>query len=251
MRRGGVPVVDTTLGIVVGGIDYGDADRIVTFLTRDRGRLKGLARSAKKSRRRFGAALELFSKVRLRYVERPAADLVRLEGCDIVDLYPGIRTELSRLAAASYAAELGREAALDRDAFAPLFDLLDRFFSILAREPYDPGLVRAFELRVLRVLGWRPELGRCAVCGASLPEHDSVLFSIEQGGTLCGRCSVGRRGFSLSQGTLRTMRAVFDEERVTFTRMALRESDEPVGRFLEVQLGKRLRSREFLESVGA
>src|SRR5207244_2898562 len=100
----GMAAVESALGIVVGGLDYGESDRIVTFLTRDHGRLKGIARGAKRSRKRFGAALELFCKVEVQFVERAGADLARLESCDLVEAYAGIRGDLDALAAATYAA---------------------------------------------------------------------------------------------------------------------------------------------------
>lgn len=246
-----MPASDTAVGIVVGHLDYGEADRIVTFLTRERGRLKGIARFARKSRKRFGAALDLFCKVQVRYVERPGADLVRLEGVDLVDAYPGLRSDLRRVAAVTYAAELAREAAPEREAASHLFDLFDRFIARIAREAYDPWLVRAFELQALAVLGWRPVLDRCARCGAALAEDRSIHFAAESGGTLCARCGAGRRGWALSPGTVRTLRAALAGERVSFTRSSLRESDAPIADFLEHSLGRRLRSRSFLATAEA
>jgi DNA repair protein RecO (recombination protein O) len=234
---------------VVGAVSYGDADRIVTFLTRERGRLKGIARGAKRSRRRFGAALELFCKVRVRYAERPGAELARLEGCDLLDLYGGIRGDLGRLAAATYAAELAREASMPHQAAARLFELLDACLARLSAEPYDASALRCFEVQVLAALGWQPELGRCVRCGGPLAAEGTLAFSADEGGLLCARCGAGARGWHLSPGTVRTLRAALADERVAFTRAALRESEAPVARFLEVQLGKRLRSRAFLESM--
>ena len=244
-----MPASQTSLAIVVGGLDYGEADRIMTLLTRDRGRLKGIARSAKKSRKRFGAALELLCKIQVRFVERPGAELARLESCDLVDAYPGLRSDLGRLAGATYAAEVAREAAREREAATALFDLLDHFLTRLANGPFDLGLVRVFELRALTILGWRPELGRCARCGGSLPEDRPLLFVAESGGLLCPRCGSGARGAPLSPGTRKTLEAAQRGERVVFTRAAWRESEGPVAEFLELHLGKRLRSRPFLDVV--
>jgi DNA repair protein RecO (recombination protein O) len=245
-----MPAPQRALAIVVGGFDYGEADRIVTFLTRERGRLKGIARSAKRSRKRFGAALELLCKVQLRFVERPGAELARLEGCDLVDAYPGLRSDLRRLAAATYAAEVAREAAREREAAPALFDLLDQFLARLACQPFDLGLVRVFELRALTLLGWRPELERCAHCGGLLPDDRPLLFVAERGGLLCPGCGAKAQGSLVSPGTRKTLEAARRGERVVFTRAAWRESEAPVAEFLEHHLGKRLRSRSFLDAVG-
>lgn len=242
------------VGIVVGGVDYGEADRIVTLLTRDHGKLKGMARSAKKSRRRFGASLELCAKVEVLFRERPGAELVHLESCELLDGYLALRGELTSLAAASYAAELCREVAQEREASPRLFALLDRFLGAVARGDRafgdTHGLVRAFELRALDLLGWRPELARCAVCGSDLEAVRRVLFCAAQGGALCASCGEGARGHWLSPETCASLRAVLAGQRVTLTEAVLHESEAALGEFLERHLDRPLRSRAFLHLGG-
>jgi DNA repair protein RecO (recombination protein O) len=237
----------SALAIVLGAIDYGDADRIVTLLTRDRGKLKGIARSAKKSRKRFAASLELFAKVEVRYRERAGAELAFLEESLLVDAHTALRASLDRIGAASYAAELVREAAWEKDVGAHLFDLLDAFLARLEKtDGACAGLVRAFELRALDVLGWRPELDACVTCGTTLLDDEAARFDPREGGVVCSRCGDARTGHALSAGTLRTMRAVLAGERIVFSRLALAESEAPVADLLTRQLGRELRSRAFL-----
>ena len=242
--------VQSELAIVVGAIDYGDADRIVTFLTRGRGRLRGLARSAKKSQKRFGGALEAGAKVEVRFRERPGAELANLEGCDLLDARLGLRADYGRLAAALCAIEVARECAMERDVGTALFELLDEFLvHASGGGAFDAGVVCAFELRVLDVAGWRPALDRCVACGRDVDERSHggrVAFDAHGGGVLCAPCASGRKGRTLSLGTVKTLRAVLAGERVSFSRVAREESEEALAALLVAHLGKPLRARAFL-----
>src|SRR5210317_1853456 len=92
--------------IILHHTDYGEADRIVTFLTPDHGRLKGFARAARKSRKRFGAALEPFAEVQIHWTARGSGDLVSLRDAELVDLHSRLRRDLETLSLASYGCEL-------------------------------------------------------------------------------------------------------------------------------------------------
>ena len=98
--------------IILHHTDYGEADRIVTFLTPDHGRLKGFARAARKSRKRFGAALEPFAEVQLHWVARSSGDLISLRDAELVSLHTGLRRDLETLMLAGYGCEL-TEALFD------------------------------------------------------------------------------------------------------------------------------------------
>ena len=78
----------TTHAIVVHSINYGESDKIVTFFTRDFGKLKGIAKGARRSKKRFQNALGLFSHLRLLFFDREGMGLVRAQGCDILSLFP-------------------------------------------------------------------------------------------------------------------------------------------------------------------
>ena len=92
--------------IILHHTDYGEADRIVTFLTPDQGRLKGFARAARKSRKRFGAALEPFAEVQLHWAARSSGDLVSLRDAELVTLRSGLHSDLETLTLAGYGCEL-------------------------------------------------------------------------------------------------------------------------------------------------
>src|SRR5210317_1719097 len=92
--------------IILHHTDYGEADRIVTFLTPEHGRLKGFARAARKSRKRFGAALEPCAEVQMHWTARGSGNLVSLREAELVDLHSGLRRNLETLTLAGYGCEL-------------------------------------------------------------------------------------------------------------------------------------------------
>lgn len=234
--------------IVVGAIDYGDADRIVTLLTREHGKLSGMAKSARKSQRRFGAALSLFAEVVARFSVRGAgAALVRLDGLDLVDLHAAIRTDLTRVSEASCVVELARELLREHEPNARVYGEVASFLRELDAAPARPGARLLAELRLLAATGFAPALTRCAACGTALQANGPVGFDPARGGALCEACGPARGPLTLSVGTRRTLLAALGERgstpRVTFTRAAEDEVDAAVDALLAHHLERPLRAR--------
>jgi DNA repair protein RecO (recombination protein O) len=99
--------------VVLGTVDYGESDRVVVLLTRERGKLSAFARGARASRKRFGGALQPFTLLDAEVRERAGSDLLGLDAVDVVQAFGGIRTDLARIACAGYACELARELVRD------------------------------------------------------------------------------------------------------------------------------------------
>ncbi|HEY6002097.1 MAG TPA: DNA repair protein RecO, partial [Anaeromyxobacter sp.] len=155
--------------IVLRTVNTGEADRVVTLLTRERGKVAAFARGARASRRRFGGSLEPFTLVSAEVRERPASDLLGLESVTPLEAFGGIRGDLARIACAGYAAELSRELLRDHEPHEDLFDLLAAYLAALDRAPARPAALRAFELGALRAAGLAPRLDACARCGRPPP----------------------------------------------------------------------------------
>lgn len=177
-----------TSAVIVRALDYGEADRIVTLVAPDVGRLTGIAKGAKRSRRRFGAALELFTLVSATYFEKPAFELVRLEEAEILAGFPMIRRDLTKIAHAAYLVELAGRAVQPREPASRIFRLLVETLGAIDREPADEGRLRAFELRLLALLGYSPELRRCARCRRPRPAAGRFRVSLHAGGLVCRAC---------------------------------------------------------------
>src|SRR5512137_2299785 len=117
--------------IILRHVDYGEADRIVTVLTPDHGRLKGFARGARKSRKRFGPALETFTEVRLHWSPRPGGELVSIREAELVRLRIGLRRDLETLALGGYGCEVTEALYDEAVGFAEAFGLLRAFLDHL------------------------------------------------------------------------------------------------------------------------
>ncbi len=191
MARGaGAEIV--TDAILLRSVATGESDRIVTLLTRAYGKVSAVARSAQKSRARFGGSLSAFVIAQATLRDRQGSELMVLEHFDARHDYTGIASDPLRYAHASYATELVRELSAPRHADVAAFDLLGELYETVQAHPPAADTLRAFELRLLDVLGLRPVFDRCLDCGeesdAALDAPGAVLDP-GLGGLLCAGCA--------------------------------------------------------------
>jgi DNA repair protein RecO (recombination protein O) len=162
---------------------FHEADLLVSLFTREHGRVKGVARHASRSRRRFGGALEPMTHVRATYVERPKQELVRLDAFEILSSPMSRPVDYARTAALQLVAEVLEEAlpegAPEDAVFRLALAVLDE---LQVGRVWMP--VTYFALWMNRLMGWMPELGRCAACGLDL-SGEAVWWSPVSDGVLC------------------------------------------------------------------
>jgi DNA repair protein RecO (recombination protein O) len=170
--------------IVLRSYPLREADLLVTFFTRAEGKLKGVARSAMKSRRRFGGALEPLTAVRVYWEERERQELARIDSCEVLDSPLADAVSYGRAVALAHVAEVLDELLPDREANDPMFRLAGSVLQAL-----KPGLVWApvtyFDLWMVRLTGLLPHLGACIVCGADL-DGEAAFFHPLMDGLMCG-----------------------------------------------------------------
>src|SRR5665213_251924 len=162
---------------------FHEADLLVSLFTREQGKVKGVARHAMRSRRRFGGALEPATHVRASYAERPRQDLARLDSFEIVWLPLTDAVDYARTAALQLVVEVLDEAMPDgapEDAVVRL--ALAVLTEMRAGRVWLP--VTYFCLWMNRLMGWMPELGHCAVCGLDL-RGGAVWWSAVGDGVTC------------------------------------------------------------------
>jgi DNA repair protein RecO (recombination protein O) len=184
-----------------------EADLIVSLFTRDQGRLKGVARHALRSRRRFGGALEPMTYVRASYAERPRQELVRLDSFEILSSPLSQPVDYARTVALQLIAEVLEEALPEQAAEDTVFRLaVSTLAELQVNRIWLP--VTYFCLWMNRLMGWMPELGHCVVCGAPLRrgapiEGASGVAGIAAGGAseISGAGALGiRRGPTTRSG---------------------------------------------------
>ena len=157
-----------------------ESDLLVTLFTRLEGKVKGVARSAKKSKRRFGGALEPLTYVRAFYDDRERQELVRLDSCEVIESPMASEIGYPRAVALGHVAELVDELLPDREASDAVFRLT---LSVL-QELRGPGLwmpLTYFELWMTRLMGFLPELSECVVCGRSLNGSRAFYHALADG----------------------------------------------------------------------
>jgi DNA repair protein RecO (recombination protein O) len=157
-----------------------EADLLVTLFTRVEGKIRGVARSAKKSQRRFGGALEPLTYVRAYYEDRERQELARLDSCEVLESPLSTEVSYPRAVALAHVAELLDELLPDREANDAVFRLgLSVLAGLRGADLWMP--VTYFELWITRLMGYLPELSECMVCGRTLNSNRAFFHALTDG----------------------------------------------------------------------
>lgn len=156
-----------------------EADLLVTLFTRLEGKVKGVARAAKKSRRRFGGALEPLTHVRVHYEDRERHELTRLDSCDVLDSPLSSEVDYSRALALGHVAEVIDDLLPDREPNDAVFRLALAVLGSLAPDAIWMPLTY-FDLWMVRLAGFLPDLMHCVVCGEVL-DHEAFCHPLVDG----------------------------------------------------------------------
>jgi DNA repair protein RecO (recombination protein O) len=185
-----------TEGIVLRGLRYGEADRILHLYTPDRGRVGAIAKGVRRARSRFGGRLEPFFRLRLVLYEG-RGDLLTVTSAETVAAHPRLREHAEALDGAARACEAVARVFADGEPHAGVYHLLANELALLDRDPSRAGRANAlaFRLKLLLAAGFAPQLAACAACGE--PDH-LVGFSGAAGGVVCSACEAS--AFGLDQG---------------------------------------------------
>lgn len=171
--------------IVLSRMDYGEADRILTVYSRQHGKLRVIAKGARRPLSRLGSHLEYFCQTRLMLSRGRELDVVT--GAETVDAHIPIRESLDALGHASHMVEILGRLTEDRQENRAVFDLLSSSLHLLDAGADHFHATRHYELALLTLLGFRPELILCIECREKLQQADNA-FVAQQGGFLCELC---------------------------------------------------------------
>ena len=230
--------------------DFSEADKILTLLCRDEGKVQAVARGARRPRNRLAGVSQPFTHCRLLLFRGRSLDTV--SQAEALESFGHLREDLTQMAYASYMAELTDELVRDRDPHAGVFLLLLTSQHLLAAGVPPEPVVHAFELRLLGELGYRPSLEACVNCGGPL-SGGRVRFSPNAGGVLCSNClGEDESGTVISRGAVEAMRHLLtgDLTRVHLLRLEpemAREISEALRFYLAYRLERKLKSLDFLD----
>lgn len=173
--------------IILRSAPLGEADKLVSFLARGLGRVRGVARGARRLRSRFGAGLEPLSHVRLWFYDRAQRDLVRLSQCELIEGFWQAPTDYARTVALNHLAELAERLLPEREPSERSFRLLLLVLRTIKAEANMWLALGYFELWMVRLAGLLPALERCNRCQREFGEEPCYL-GLDTAGALCQRC---------------------------------------------------------------
>ncbi|HVG95403.1 MAG TPA: DNA repair protein RecO [Chloroflexota bacterium] len=248
-----------TEGIVLRRQDFGEADRIITLYSPTHGKIRAIGKGVRRTKSRVGGHVELFTHVNVLVAQGRNLDIITQ--AEARGTFAAIRDDLWRATYACYCAELVDRLTEERLENRAIFDLLLLQLGYLngAAEPGQRRAelsVRTFELRLLGVLGYAPELFRCVECGEPLkPEANRI--SASGGGTVCAGCSPTHPGARpLSVNAIKAMRLMSAEPYGVFQRLQLpaetaAEIEGALRAHINFILERQLRTAEFLDRLKA
>ncbi|RLT25610.1 MAG: DNA repair protein RecO [Chloroflexi bacterium] len=238
-------------GVVTSRFRLGEADRVLTLLSPERGKFKAIAKGVRKPSSRLGGGVEPFAELHLGLASGRTFDVVTQ--VQSARVWLGLRGRLGSSAVAWYAAELVERATSEEQPEPALYDLLLRAWDLLESGAADLLVARWTELGILDAAGHGPELDACLDCSRAPLEGEELRWDAEAGGI---RCATHGEGAPLSSDALRLLRALrrFAPEELAALRLpaaALLEVDRALRGSILALYGREPRSRSFLDEVMA
>lgn len=237
-----------TTGIVLRQTDTKETDMILTVLTPDLGRIPVIAKGARSKRSKFAAACQLLTFSELTLTHK--GNWYYLDEASTIELFAGVRQDLTLLALASYFAEL-TEAVCGEETPELLRLLLNALYA-LGTLGKDPTLVKtAFTWRLMALSGFEPLMDGCAVCGR---EPETAALDVVQGVLHCAGCKTGGLSLPLTSGAVSALRRILacEPKRLysfSLEPTALRQLDHAAEAFVSAQLERSFRTLEYYKSI--
>lgn len=239
-----------TCGLVLRETVTRDADKILTVLTPDRGRLSVIARGARRKGSRVAAACQLLAYSEMTLYEKGRWTM--LDAADTIELFDGLRQDLTALSLAAYFAEL-TEAVSDGSGGDVLPLLLNALYALSALKK-PPQLVKpAFQFRLMALAGYEPMADGCALCGA--PEPENPMLDVVHGVVHCGKCrEKGGLSLPLTASGLAALRYVLygDPRRLysfSLPPEGLRALNHAADAYVTAQLERSFRTLDYYKSI--
>jgi DNA repair protein RecO (recombination protein O) len=238
--------------IVLRTYPFRESDLLVTLFTRVEGKVRGVARAAKKSRRRFGGALEPLTYIKVAYEDRERQELARLDACEVLDSPLTSEVSYPRAIALGHVAELLDELLPDREANDAVFRLaLSVLGQLRGQDFWVP--VTYFDLWMARLMGYLPELSECLTCGRALNGSRAYFHALADG-LICQE----HKRLASSEISAESRKLAAQMLRVPLSSVnaaALQKSGADLRKFLlqtlERHIEKKLVTRGMLEKMGS
>jgi len=234
--------------IVLDCRDHGESDLIVTFFCQHHGRLTGIAKGAKRSKKRFVNKLELFSSLRIPHTTPQNNRLAFIAGAELLDGFINLREDISCYATASIIREITLLATKEVEGDEELYPLLMWVFSSLNSERPPIPILVFFLIRFFSIIGYSPQLKSCLGCGKQLQPDETYRFHIASGGICCSKCNRSEHPsrHTLSQGTLRSLTTALSQPLGRLHRLQLSGNSQQEALSFLHSYGRQLFQREII-----
>lgn len=239
--------------IILQSYSLGEADRLVSFLSRSAGRMRGVAAGARKPKSKFGSTLERLSHVRIWYFENPTRDLVRIRQCEMIESFLDAFRDYDSSVALSILSEVSQAVLPDREASDANFRLLLLTAQTIKGTGKADLPLAYFALWTVKLGGWLPQLDQCGLCGSAIAEATPAFIARSGSAVACAKCRrAGMR--TISPATLTLARKIIAQRLDLLSKTAeaarVHEAREVTTMMLDVieqQIDRKLMSRELLE----
>jgi DNA repair protein RecO (recombination protein O) len=243
-------MIAKTEGIVLKSFDFRETSRIATFFTRDYGKVKGVLKGIRKDPRKFGSSVDRFSLNDIVYYQYRHSDIHLVSQCDMKSYYSGLRQDLKRMTAASYASELVDTVMPVEQQNAEIYQLMQDFLDDLQITKDISKLVHMFQIKILTLSGFKPHLESCVRCASVITS--ATRFNLRLGGLVCLRCQdIPGEAMAISKGAVASILHVQKTPwehamRLGVTAPIKKELKYVLNHFLVFHLEKHLKATRFL-----
>jgi len=243
-------MIAKTEGIVLKSFDFRETSRIVTFFTSDFGKVKGVLKGIRKDPSKFGSSVDRFSVNDIVYYQHRNSDIHLVSQCDMKGYFAGLRGDLKRMTAASYAVELIDTVMPIEQQNLEIYQLMQDFLTDLQTVQDISKLVHMFQIKILSMSGFKPHLESCVRCSTRIRE--AAKFNLRLGGLICPGCQdIPGEAVTISKGAvasiLHVQQALWSQAlRLGISAPIKQELKYVLNHFLVFHLDRHLRSTQFL-----
>lgn len=241
--------------IVLQSYPLGEADRLVSFLSRSMGRVRGVAAGARRTKSRFGSTLERLSHIRIWFFERETRDLVRINQCELIESFLSAFSDYASGVTLAIFSEVTEAVLPEHEASDANFRLLLLAAQAVKRTKKAELPMAYFALWIVKLGGWLPPLDHCARCGRELVGANGgepAYLSPSASAIACGKCrKPGMRVISPAALAAARKMLAGHLDRLTEEMIPVKAARELTDVMLDViehQIDRKLTSRELLES---
>lgn len=242
-------------GLIINKIPYGESDLLITFYTLKRGKITGIGKGAKRSKKRFSGRLELFSLVRFTGFAKRGISLPRIDECELLNPFTEIQYQPQAFFSGCFFLEVINRCCPERQANQQIFSLLTELFTFLARPPGRNFAcqIRLFELQIIVLLGFAPLLDCCLGCRKKI-KQDTLFFDPEAGGLICQGCVYRYpQAFPVSRGTIAILNKFLQSDsslrkKLNFTPQIMDETARLCRSLLSWHTGQEFKSLKYIDN---